>query len=397
MDFNSSGSLTMRYLTNPTALNQFYGRVTSGGTVQWFVTDSSGSIREIVNQDGTILDKINYDPFGAVNYESSVSDGGYYKFQGGFYSDTIKLNHYGDRWEDPQTGRWLSQDPIGFSSGDANFYRFEINGPTYEADPTGDDGEVLRIGPHGGSAGGDVGGENPAADQQGCNCGPPTHPIFIPGEGCFIFNPVAGQLAQAPSSPPPGGGAGPLANGPWNQATAEPPRFSPSLPPPIMGSAGATLAYLGRQTIPKTHAFGGGTAFTSRLSVGMDTIMTHVPERFHNLPFRIPTPVLNSGGRLLAWRMTTTIARIGARWLPVIGWGLLIFDGCQLVYYVVTSVQSSNSSGGPERGRMPDRTLGGGQWTSAGPPPTNISIPTGRNGDGFGYNTQVITTLTGRS
>jgi RHS repeat-associated protein len=188
-DFNSSGSLTMRYVTNPDGLNQFYARITSGGTVQWFVTDASGSIREIINQDGTILDKINYDPFGNIIYESNISNGGNYKFQGGFWSDTVKLTHFGDRWEDPKTGTWISQDPTGFSSGDANFYRFEINGPTYEADPTGDapiSGKT-RMPPKG--------ARSAPRDTK------PTSPIFVAGNGCFVCNPKAGRIANQPPRP----------------------------------------------------------------------------------------------------------------------------------------------------------------------------------------------------
>jgi hypothetical protein len=38
---------------------------------------------------------------------------------------------------DPKIGRWLSQDPIGFSAGDANLYRYVFNDPVNETDPTG--------------------------------------------------------------------------------------------------------------------------------------------------------------------------------------------------------------------------------------------------------------------
>src|SRR5208283_1618081 len=38
---------------------------------------------------------------------------------------------------DPTTGRWLSQDPIGFFGGDPNLYRYTGNDPTNATDPTG--------------------------------------------------------------------------------------------------------------------------------------------------------------------------------------------------------------------------------------------------------------------
>ena len=41
------------------------------------------------------------------------------------------------RWYDATTGRWLSEDPIGFGGGDANLYRYCGNGPTDGTDPSG--------------------------------------------------------------------------------------------------------------------------------------------------------------------------------------------------------------------------------------------------------------------
>jgi RHS repeat-associated protein len=47
------------------------------------------------------------------------------------------LYQMGQRWYDPRTGRWLSEDPIGFDGGDPNLYRYVGNGVTYRTDPTG--------------------------------------------------------------------------------------------------------------------------------------------------------------------------------------------------------------------------------------------------------------------
>jgi hypothetical protein len=41
------------------------------------------------------------------------------------------------RWYDPGTGRWISEDPIGFAAGDANLYRYVGNGGTGARDPSG--------------------------------------------------------------------------------------------------------------------------------------------------------------------------------------------------------------------------------------------------------------------
>jgi len=51
--------------------------------------------------------------------------------------DTEDLYYYRARCYDPTTQRFLSQDPIGFSSGDFNFYRYVGNSVTNLRDPMG--------------------------------------------------------------------------------------------------------------------------------------------------------------------------------------------------------------------------------------------------------------------
>ncbi len=46
--------------------------------------------------------------------------------------DCGRARHY-----DPNTGRFLTKDPIGFASGDTNMYRYVMNDPINRTDPTG--------------------------------------------------------------------------------------------------------------------------------------------------------------------------------------------------------------------------------------------------------------------
>jgi RHS repeat-associated protein len=41
------------------------------------------------------------------------------------------------RYYDPSTGRFLSEDPIGFNGGDFNLYRYVGNNPVLSGDPSG--------------------------------------------------------------------------------------------------------------------------------------------------------------------------------------------------------------------------------------------------------------------
>jgi RHS repeat-associated protein len=45
------------------------------------------------------------------------------------------------RAQDPGTGRWTSEDPLGFAAGDTNLYRYVANNPAAALDPSGLQGQ----------------------------------------------------------------------------------------------------------------------------------------------------------------------------------------------------------------------------------------------------------------
>jgi RHS repeat-associated protein len=137
MDFNGSGTLTERYLTNPDALSQFYGQVSAGGTVQWFLTDNINSIREVVDSSGNALDVIAYDPWGTILSQSNAANAPRMMYAGGAYDSLSGTTRFGERNYNPGVGDWLSTDPSGFAAGDSNLYRYSFNAPTYRNDPSG--------------------------------------------------------------------------------------------------------------------------------------------------------------------------------------------------------------------------------------------------------------------
>ena len=72
MDFNGSGSLTMRYLWSPTGI---VARQTSGGTVSWYLADALGTVRDLINNSGAIIDHVDFSAFGTVLGETSPTTG----------------------------------------------------------------------------------------------------------------------------------------------------------------------------------------------------------------------------------------------------------------------------------------------------------------------------------
>lgn len=47
------------------------------------------------------------------------------------------LYYYRARHYDPTSGRFISEDPVRFSSGDVNFYAYVFNNPVVLVDPFG--------------------------------------------------------------------------------------------------------------------------------------------------------------------------------------------------------------------------------------------------------------------
>lgn len=76
-----------------------------------------------------------YDAFG--NLVSGDPELTRYLFTAREYDATTDLQYNRKRWYDPATGRWLSEDPIGFGGGDYNLSRYVGNGPTNAIDPEG--------------------------------------------------------------------------------------------------------------------------------------------------------------------------------------------------------------------------------------------------------------------
>jgi RHS repeat-associated protein len=145
-DFDGSGNLLTRYLYAP-AVDALLARTSSGGTTAWYLPDKLGSIRDIADTTGAVIDHVVYNSFGGVNSETNSANGDRFKLTGREYDSTAKLYHYRARFYDSVTGRFVSQDPMGFAAGDSNLYRYVANDPVGDSDPSGLD----NAGPNGGT------------------------------------------------------------------------------------------------------------------------------------------------------------------------------------------------------------------------------------------------------
>jgi RHS repeat-associated protein len=117
--------------------------VEQSGQTQWYLADHQGSVRQIVDNAGNLLNQIGYDSFGNITSQTNPSVTFRFGYTGREWDGETGQYYYRARYYDAGVGRFLSQDPIGFNAGDANLYRYVGNGPTNATDPWGLWGKVL--------------------------------------------------------------------------------------------------------------------------------------------------------------------------------------------------------------------------------------------------------------
>ena len=108
------------------------------------LTDHQGSVRDLATYDSqndvtTIANHRVYGAYGNVQSESNSAVDCLFGYTGRLHDEATGLQNNLNRWYDASTGRWISEDPIGFAAGDANVYRYCGNGPTNYVDPRGTD------------------------------------------------------------------------------------------------------------------------------------------------------------------------------------------------------------------------------------------------------------------
>lgn len=115
-------------------LDQTFMRTDASGT-RHFLTDGLGSTLGLADASGAISTQYTYEPFGQTTVSGSASSNA--SQYTGRDNDGTGLLYYRARYYSPTLQRFVSEDTVGFSGGDANLYAYVFNSPTNYTDSSG--------------------------------------------------------------------------------------------------------------------------------------------------------------------------------------------------------------------------------------------------------------------
>jgi RHS repeat-associated protein len=119
-------------------------QVDDTGTLTRYHSDRHGNVTFLLDDGGNLIERYTYDVFGqptilsASNTQLSTSAfGNRFMFQGREWISELNIYDFRNRYYQPQLGRFLQGDPLGFGGGDANLFRYCGGDPVNRSDPMG--------------------------------------------------------------------------------------------------------------------------------------------------------------------------------------------------------------------------------------------------------------------
>jgi len=86
--------------------------------------DHQGTVRNVIKWLGDRGNTVAYDAFGNITTESSSANTENYGFTDLLFDRRAGNERAGQSVYNPQTGRWMQEDPIRLSAGPTNFKRY---------------------------------------------------------------------------------------------------------------------------------------------------------------------------------------------------------------------------------------------------------------------------------
>jgi len=131
---DASGNITAYYVYGLGLIS----KITPSNEAYYYHYDGIGSTVGMSDSLGAMVNKYAYDAFGKVlNEEETIPNPFKYVGQYGVMDEGNGLLYMRARYYDPEVGRFISKDPIGFLGGDINLYPYVANNPVNLIDPEG--------------------------------------------------------------------------------------------------------------------------------------------------------------------------------------------------------------------------------------------------------------------
>ena len=131
---NATGGVVARY-SQGLNIDEPLAMLRSSAT-SYYQADGLGSVTSLTNTAGTAAQNYTYDSFGNI-IATTGSLVNSFRYTGREWDTETSLYYYRARYYDPNSGRFASEDPIGFGSGQNNFYSYVANSPLGNLDPWG--------------------------------------------------------------------------------------------------------------------------------------------------------------------------------------------------------------------------------------------------------------------
>ena len=114
-----------------------------GDDTRYYTYDANWNVTGAIDEDGTVLARYGYDPYGMATEYAADWTGGTAPSEDGplyagyFFDAETGLYHVRNRQYQADTGKFLQRDPIGYSAGDSNLTRYVGSSPLSAIDPMG--------------------------------------------------------------------------------------------------------------------------------------------------------------------------------------------------------------------------------------------------------------------
>jgi len=138
--YDAAGTLEAKFLRGSVideVVNGYFYDASGKPTNYTYHHDTLQSVVGLSGHTGSVAETQSYGPFGS-SLGSTGSSPSELRYTGRERDPATGLYYYRARYYDPEIGRFLSEDPMGFEGGDVNEYAYVGNNPLGANDPRGE-------------------------------------------------------------------------------------------------------------------------------------------------------------------------------------------------------------------------------------------------------------------